>query len=439
VVLRGYNESEPQGISATVSIQVVAQPVRTHYVNAGSQNPVVPYGSWATAATNIQDAVDAATVPGALVLVTNGVYGPVTVRKPLSIRSISGPQLTAICRDGTGFVTCVYLGTNATLSGFTVTNGSQWDYGRGVFCESATAIVSNCVIAGHRSVGQGGGVSGGTLYNCVLTGNSVAVLPKTYSSKGGGAFGATLNNCTLVHNTSLGYDSTTRVGAYGGGAFACTLNNCIVYANEGETANYASCTLNSCCTAPLPATGSGNITNSPLFADEANGNLRLQPNSPCINAGNNTFASAGPDLDGYPRIAGGTVDMGAYEFQSPASVISYAWLQQHNLPTDGSGDFTDPDGDGLNNWQEWRCGTDPTNALSALQLLAPVSAGTNVTITWQSVAGVNYFLERSTNLMASPAFKALATNILGQPGTTTYAGTNATGAGPSFYRVGVGD
>ena len=99
------------------------------------------------------------------------------------------------------------------------------------------------------------------------------------------------------------------------------------------------------CTTPLPEYGSGNITNEPLFVDPANGNYRLQPTSPCINSGYNAyltitnnfwetpdtfyFTFLTNDLDGNSRIAGGTVDLGAYEFQSPASSISYAWLQQY--------------------------------------------------------------------------------------------------------------
>ena len=195
--------------------------------------------------------------------------------------------------------------------------------------------------------------------------------------------------------------------------------------------------MNYSCTTPLPTNGIGNITNAPLFVDYAGGNLRLQSNSPCINAGSNAYAPAGPDLDGNPRIVGGTVDMGAYEFQSPQSLISYAWLQQYGLPTDGSADVTDADGDGLNNWQEWRAGTNPTNALSVLRLLSPASGASGVIVSWQSVGGLNYFLERGTDLGAQPPFLPLATNIVGQPGTTTFTDTNAVGAGPFFYRVGV--
>jgi len=135
--------------------------------------------------------------------------------------------------------------------------------------------------------------------------------------------------------------------------------------------------------------------------------MRLQSNSPCINAGYNGCAPSGSDLDGNPRIVGGRVDIGAYEFQSPTSLISYAWLQQYCLPTDGSVDTIDSDGDGMSNWQEWRAGTNPTNALSCLAMLAP-SCSTNspgVTVNWQSVQGINYYLQRKQQPRRAAAFQ----------------------------------
>jgi hypothetical protein len=172
-----------------------------HYVNGNSPNPMPPYTNWGTAARTIQDAVDAASTPGAIVLVTNGTYASggelvaslcgsnrVAVTKPLAVRSVNGPGVTVIQGDRSGTsneVRCAYLTSGASLSGFTLTNGGSISVrgfngtGAGVWCSSSDAVVSNCVLVGNEAETHGSGGYGGTYQNCMLS----AIVWRLPSSK----------------------------------------------------------------------------------------------------------------------------------------------------------------------------------------------------------------------------------------------------------------
>ena len=438
-----------------------------HYVWQDSPNPAPPYTNWATAAHTIQEAVVAASA-GDLVLVTNGVYSSVSVDKPVTLASVTGPAATVI--DGGGTDRCVWLSTSAVLGGFTLTNG-YGDTGGGIRCESVGATVSNCVLIGNSAWwNSGGGAAGGTLNNCILSGNSAqygggaygavlyncALTGNSSSWEGGGAWGGTLDNCTLIGNSAeLGggaayatLNNCTLAGnaAYSGGGTIgdfflnpCKLNNCIVYYNTAldrpDRPNYSGSVFNYSCTTPT-APGVGNITLQPLFVDAAAGDFRLQPDSPCINAGNNSYVTTSTDLDGNPRIVSGTVDIGAYEYQGIGSIISYAWLQQYGLPTDGSVDSVDLDLDGLTAQQEWVADTNPTNAASVLRVTI-LSNSPPVAVTFSSSVARLYTLLSCSNLTPSTVWTSIPgqTDIPGTGDVLTLTDTNS--PAPAFYRVSV--
>ncbi len=227
---------------------------------------------------------------------------------------------------------------NCTLTGNSAAGNAQGYPGGGA---ASSSILNHCLLAGNFSSGYG---MGGALFNCVatqciLTNNSASlslaggasqstlnnclIVGNYAGSWGGGADSCTLNNCTVVGNTADLYA--------GGGASASIVNNCIVYYNSfiygiqfGATpdqTNCANCTVNNSCVSPLMTNGTANITNPPVFVDP-NSDWHLQSNSPCINAGNNSYATGGVDLDGNPRLVGPTVDMGAYEYQAPTIAIT---------------------------------------------------------------------------------------------------------------------
>jgi len=275
-----------------------------------------------------------------------GMTNRVAVDKPLTLRSVNGPQFTMIQgyqvpggSNGDGAIRCIYLTNAATLSGFTLSGGAtrvsgdlfRERSGGGAWCESTNVVLTNCILAFNSATNSGGGIYQGTLNNCTLTNNQTSyagyggaaaysvlngcLLMRNNATRGGGAYWATLNNCTVALN----------VASAGGGIAESAANNSVIYSNNYNY-YYLSTTpaLNYCCTTPLPSGGTGNITSNPLFVNLAAGDLHLQSGSPCINAGNNSLAPTALDLDGAPRIRDGRIDLGAYEFQSGASSIAPA-------------------------------------------------------------------------------------------------------------------
>lgn len=247
----------------------------TRYVAITSTNPVYPYTNWLTAATNIQDAVDAA-LAGDRVLVSNGVYDTggrlmnynsnpsltnrVIIDKAITVESVNGPSATSIVGSGPpgeNAVRCVWLASNATLVGFTVTNGYTYPFpsndgpayaGGGVFVEGsyfndrgASAIISNCVVVGCYGGTDGGGIHGGTIYDSTVKNNysfyegggvrnstvfNSVIADNTCNGSGGGVSQGRLINCEVASNSAV----------YGGGAWNSTLSNCTVVANVGAGA-----------------------------------------------------------------------------------------------------------------------------------------------------------------------------------------------------------
>jgi PKD repeat protein len=239
-----------QVTAATALVTVVAQDL---YV-APSGDDLAPGTNWATAKATILGALDVAPA-GGTVFVSNGVYAAgyrtaaggrfrVAISNGLSVVGVNGPDVTHLYGESllsSNAMRTVSVGAGASISGFLLASGSasrvsgDSGNGGGLYCEDASARVSNCVVSGNAAL-NGGGSFGGTLRNCTLVGN-LAI------SNGGGAFMSTLYDCTVTGNAASNAGGGSALGmmmdcvlcsnsaVYGGGAYSNELQTCLLTGN----------------------------------------------------------------------------------------------------------------------------------------------------------------------------------------------------------------
>ena len=194
--------------------------------------------------------------------------------------------------------------------------------------------------------------------------------------------------------------------------------------------------------------GTDNFTAAPRLVDYVNGDVRLLSNSPCLNAGTNQDWMAGArDADGNHRIILNVVDVGAYEYAYPGvdhdgDGVETAYETGTGVYAGPDDTGTDPlaadsDSDRVPDGDELTAGTDPTDGESFLGMILPSAQdAAGFVISWKSVAGKSYRLERSGDLAGGFDF-LVQSNIPATPILNTVTDATATGAGPFHYRAGV--
>jgi len=211
---------------------------------------------------------------------------------------------------------------SSRILGCTMTNNLSFQAGGGAYldgCEMDRCFIAKNRVCMFEGSGDGGGIfaTNSVIRNSLIVSNLTCESSYEGPSFGGGVYlsGGSLLNCTVSGNTS-----GTGAGVYvENGA----VRNSIVYFNskfnspaESNWDNGGGGSFDYSCTTPVPV-GVGNIAEDPQFVDQTNGDYHLTPTAPCIDAGiNEAWMLGAYDLDGNPRIHrgnAGTVDMGAYE------------------------------------------------------------------------------------------------------------------------------
>ena len=311
---------------------------------------------YCTIQTAINNAVDTDEI-----VVAEGTY-PEKINflgKAITVRSSGGPVTTTISAAGPRESVVSFLsgeGQNTVLDGFTITGANNNGGPGGLELVGSSPTITNCIVVGNT--GLGGGMendnSSPTVINCIFSDNTATngggmknrdsnpvvincLFIDNFAGWGGGMDNGS-SNPIIINCTFFGNDAIINGGAIYSSSSTPTVTNSVVWGNVGGGSQIAEAIAGSTTVTYSDVEGgfpgSTNIDADPLFVDPVNGDFRLLPTSPGIDAANNIAVPAGitTDLDGNPRFvddpvtpdcqqAPGTcgdppvVDMGAFELQ----------------------------------------------------------------------------------------------------------------------------
>jgi len=284
--------------------------------------------SWALAKRTVQAGIDATSAEGGEVWVKAGTYYERVVLHPYAYvyggfngteteqnqRSwVANPTILDGQHGGSVVDILGAHGTENEISGFAIRNGTSAQ-GAGICCYYSSSTIANNTIT-ENAASFGGAIycshSSPTITNNTITGNS-----------SGGIYCSPESSPTITNNTITG-----NSGSLDDSAISChysspaVSNNIIAFNSSGIYCSEASPTLRNNCVYGNTkydysgiSPGTGDISADPVLADLAYGNMHIQPGSPCMDTGwNEAPELPATDIDGQPRIQGGTVDIGADE------------------------------------------------------------------------------------------------------------------------------
>ena len=244
---------------------------------------------------------------------------------------------TGYYADGGGGAICNYAGT-ATISGCNLSGNTAYIGGGAISSIGGALTVSNCTIANNRVLGFSG-------YSYDEDGNVILVAGS--SSVGGGLFVPGAGTLSIDHSTVAGNYAVGGYGdpgyegrGYGGGISggAVQLYDTIIADNNAEIGPDVDAG-GSVTSLGHNLIGNASGVSGFVASDLLNVNPQLGPlqnnggptqtmallaGSPAINAGDNANAGAYDQRGaGFPRIVGGTIDIGAFE---SSSVAGKTWI-----------------------------------------------------------------------------------------------------------------